>query len=96
MGMITDSYAVAYHEAVVEEDIPRLSKTMKERVRLAIEKKLATHPEVFGKPLRRSLKGYRKLRVGDFRVIFRIEKKTVKVFIIDHRSTVYTDIEKRK
>lgn len=90
------TYTIAYHEAVVEEDIPRLSKSIKERVRLAIEKKLTIHPEVFGKPLRRTLKGYRKLRVGDFRVIFRIEKKTVKIFIIDHRSTVYTDVEKRK
>lgn len=90
------TYTIAYHEAVVEEDIPRLSKTMKERVRLAIEQKLTTHPEVFGKPLRRSLKGYRKLRIGDFRVIFRIEKKMVKIFIIDHRSAVYTNVEKRK
>jgi len=43
-------------------------------------------PELYGKPLRRSLKGYRKLRVGDYRVIFRIEKHFIKIFVIQHRS----------
>ncbi len=88
-------YTVTYHEAVVAEDIPKLGGTVKKQIRLAIEKKLTTHPEIFGVPLRRSLKGYRKLRVGDYRVIFRIEKETVKIFIIGHRSIVYQKIDKR-
>ncbi|MDP3792165.1 MAG: type II toxin-antitoxin system RelE/ParE family toxin [bacterium] len=46
--------------------------------------------------MRRSLKGYRKLRVGDYRVIFKIEQKTVKVLIIGHGSVVYDKISKRK
>ena len=86
MGVIFD---IVYHELVVGKDIPRLLQTDKARVKKAIEEKLASAPEVFGKPLRRSLKGYRKLRVGDFRVIFRIENQTAKIFIIGHRSTVY-------
>ena len=83
------SFTIEYHESVVKEDIPRLSSDLKKQVKGAIEKKLTTFPETFGKPLRRSLKGYRKLRVGDFRVIFRIEKQTVKVLAIQHRSEVY-------
>jgi mRNA interferase RelE/StbE len=82
-------YDIVYHKLVVKEDIPKLSVKDKERVRVAITEKLSTRPEVFGVPLRRHLKGYRKLRVGDYRVIFRIERKVVKIFYIRHRSIAY-------
>jgi len=88
-------YTIKYHEAVFKEDISRLSKDWKSHIRQAIENKLSTEPELYGKPLRSSLKGYRKLRVGDYRIIFRIEKKTIKIFIIRHRSVVYEIINKR-
>lgn len=48
-----------------------------------------TRPEVYGRPLRRSLKGYRKLRVGEYRIILKIKDNKVKIFVIQHRSTVY-------
>lgn len=89
------SFEIRYHEAVVAEDIPKLSKEWRDAVKSAIEKKLTENPEVFGKPLRHSLKGYRKLRVGDYRVVFRIERTTVKVFVIQHRSVVYKILKKR-
>ena len=88
-------FEVRYHELVVKEDIPRLSQSSKVQINKAIEKKLTTHPEQFGKPLRRSLRGYRKLRVADYRVIFRIEDDSVKIFIIQHRSVVYKNAESR-
>ena len=75
-------YTITYHEHVVSEDIPKLSDAWKKKIQNAIEKKVMVSPEIFGKPLRRSLTGYRKLRVGDYRVIFRIEKKLIKVFAI--------------
>ncbi len=89
------SFEIVYHPEVVRKDIPKLSSEWKEKIRLTIEARLTTHPDLYGKPLRRSLKGYRKLRVGDYRVIFRIEKNLVKIIIIEHRSIVYAQIEKR-
>ncbi|MBU0667618.1 type II toxin-antitoxin system RelE/ParE family toxin [Patescibacteria group bacterium] len=89
------SFSIRYHEAVIKEDIPRLSAGIKVRLKGAIEQKLTLNPETYGKPLRKSLKGYRKLRIGDYRVIFRIEKQTVKIFLIQHRSIVYKHAEKR-
>jgi len=89
------NFTVTYHPEVVEEDIPALPRKERDRIKAAIEQKLITHPEVFGKPLRRSLRGYRKLRVGDYRVIFRIQGKTVKIFVIDHRSVVYEQHRQR-
>ncbi len=82
-------FEIEYLKDVQRIDIPALSKREKLHIKSAIENKLATDPEVFGKPLRRSLKGYRKLRVGDYRVIFRIQENTVKIIAIAHRSIVY-------
>jgi len=77
-------------ESVVREDIPRLSKDARKRVRKAIEQKLSTHPVEFGKPLRYSLKGAMRLRVQDWRVIYRIESHNVVLILkIGHRKEVY-------
>ena len=88
-------FQIVYHNLVVRDDIPKLPKEWRERVRRAIEERLTTNPNLYGKPLRRSLKGYRKLRVGDYRIVFRIEKSKVKILIIAHRSIVYKQVEKR-
>ena len=88
-------FTILYHPNVVREDILALSPTLKGRIQDAIEKKLLITPENYGKPLRQSLRGYRKLRVGDYRVIFRIDKKTIYILAIKHRSAVYKDSSKR-
>jgi lipocalin len=53
-------------------EIDVLNKCRKGRLR-AIKTKLTTHPFELGKPLRYSLRGARRLRIGDYRVIYRIE-----------------------
>ena len=88
-------YEIFYHELVVKNDIPKLGTTERKRIKLAIETKLTTHPEIYGIPLHQSLVGYRKLRVGDYRTVFRISKKQIIIFIIAHRSIVYEAIDKR-
>ena len=88
-------YTLSYHPYVVKQDIPTLSTANKKRIRTAIEAKLTEQPEVFGIPLRHSKKGDRRLRVGAFRVIFRIVGKEVKIYLIEHRSVVYTLLDKR-
>lgn len=88
-------FKILYHYLVVRDDISKLSVVWKKNVRRAIESKLTTRPDTYGKPLRRSLKNYRKLRVGDYRVIFRIEGSNIKIFAIKHQSEVYAVTEKR-
>jgi addiction module RelE/StbE family toxin len=84
------SYRIEYLESVVREDIPRLSKDVRNRIRRAIEQKLASHPVEFGKPLRYSLKGARRLRVEDWRVFYTIEPPDVVLIVkIGHRKEVY-------
>ena len=88
-------FTILYHPKVVTDDISALPVVLKGRIRSAIEEKLTIAPESFGKPLRQSLAGYRKLRVGDYRVVFRIEQDTVYILAILHRSIVYKDTARR-
>ncbi len=83
-------YEIVYADGVVKEDLPSILEPWKSEIKHAIETKLATRPEVYSRPLRRSLKGYRKLRVGGYRIVLRIEDDKVKIFVIQHRSIVYT------
>ena len=89
------SYEILYADKVVENDIPKILGLYRTRIKQAIETRLVTAPDLYGKPLRKSLKGYLKLRVGDFRIIFRIEKEKVKIFAIAHRKIVYEIIKGR-
>jgi len=88
-------FEILYQTEVVKDDIPKISPTWRLKIQSAIEEKLGLYPDVYGKPLRRSLKGYRKLRVGDYRVVFRVADTRVLIFAILHRSVVYTSMEKR-
>lgn len=83
------AYEIIYHDVVVEKDIPSLPKTMRARIRTAIENRLTTSPESYGKPLRYSLNSLWSLRIGDYRVIYRIEGNTVIIHRIGHRRDVY-------
>ncbi len=85
-------YRIEYLESVVRKDIPSLSATAKRRIRTAIDRKLGSYPIELGKPLRYSFRGARRLRVGDYRVIYRVESPDVVVVIkIGHRREVYED-----
>ena len=80
------NFEIIYHPLVVRDDILKLSAEWKAKIQKAIEERLTIHPETYGKPLRRSLKGYRKLRVGDYRVIFLLEKRNnVKLVVINNK-----------
>lgn len=83
-------YVIEY-DAAIEKKLRSFSKPIRELIRKAIEKKLAVDPIAYGKPLRFSLKGLRRLRVGDYRVIYKIIEDKVLVFIIDvdHRKDIY-------
>lgn len=87
-------YELQYHPSVKSEDIPKLDSKMKERIKRAIETRLTVAPQDYGKPLRKTLKGYWKLRVGDYRIVFKIQTKEILILGILHRKDVYGIIEK--
>jgi mRNA interferase RelE/StbE len=83
------SYQISYH-LDVQKDLADLPKNIKDRIQRAIEERLMKDPVKYGNPLRKSLRGYRKLRVGDYRIIYRIEERNIFVFKIGHRKEIYT------
>ena len=74
-------WALRFHSAV-PNDLSDLDKANQQAVLKAIRKKLTIAPEGYGEPLRKELFGLWKLRVGEVRVIYRIEKTLVAVFIL--------------
>ena len=83
-------YNILYQDEVIKKHIPRLSIAVKSIVKSNIESKLVSDPISFGKPLRYSLKGHRRLRVGDFRIVYRIDGENVIIIAIKHRKDIYS------
>ena len=84
-------FKIVYIDQVVKKDIPKLDAKEKATIRKAVETRLTQDPVGFGKPLRYSLSGHRRLRVGNYRVVYRIDmdQKQVVISAIKHRKDVY-------
>ena len=54
------------------------------------------NPIKYGFYLRGTLSGYRKLRVGDWRIIYRIVDKEIRIIAIGNRKEVYKFANIRK
>jgi mRNA interferase RelE/StbE len=83
-------FTIEYLDNVVSEDIPALPKTLRLLIKKAIETRLTVDPIGLGKPLRYSFVGHRRIRVGDYRIVFRVEVKAclVTIVLIKHRKDV--------
>lgn len=77
----------------VAKDLKGLPKEVSSRAQLIIEKNLAQDPYQ-GKPLKGVYRGLWKYRVGDYRIIYKIEQTKLVVFVlrIRHRREVYRGI----
>jgi len=87
---------IKYHPKVKSEDIPRLSSNIAVRIENAIRNRLMVNPVKYGFYLRGTLSGNRKLRVGDWRIIYRIVDKEVRIIAIGNRKDVYKFAHIRK
>lgn len=88
-------FELRYHPDVKAIDIHQLDAKLKTRIKHAIETRLTTAPQQYGAPLRKTLYGYWKLRVGDYRVVFKIVGSEVWILGIIHRKKVYEAKKKR-
>lgn len=89
------TFELRYHPDVRDIDIPKLNETLKKRIKKAIEERLSISPHQYGEPLRKTLKGYWKLRVGDYRVVYKVDRNEVLIFAIINRKDVYKKTVKR-
>ena len=66
------SYTILYHPDITRRDLPRIPLNLQSRIADALTVRLQGSPEKYGQPLRGTLGGYWKLRVGDYRAVFKI------------------------
>lgn len=88
------TYSIRYSKHIDWKRFHKLPMSEKKRFRQAVEQKLVVDPLRFGKPLRKSLFGSRSLRVGDYRIVYRVEGSTVDILLFGHRSSVYAEGER--
>ena len=88
-------YKILYHPDILHEDLPQIPLNIKTTIKRAIEQRLLSDPLAYGQPLRQSLKGCRKLRVGDYRVIYKIQQEEIIILKIGHRREVYEKVFSR-
>jgi len=75
-------WVITYHKDV-EKDLKSLGSFAAKRVLRAIDTKLTQAPLEFGDPLTGNLASLRKLRVGDYRVVYLVYQVT------NHQVVVY-------
>lgn len=92
-------YALRYHPLILREDFKRIDRVQQRRLVNAIEKKLTTRPDQYGRPLSGSLSGYWKLKIGEYRVVYRIDRQTIIVYVLTigfrRNEAVYLEALKR-
>ena len=76
-------WQIKIHRLVVNEDLNRIDKSDRLNIIKTIYKKLSIAPEKYGSPLRNELKGYWKLKVSEYRIIYKIEKDTIRVLVLE-------------
>ena len=88
-------YGIEYHLDVKKKDLPKIDPDIQMRIRKAIEERIMTAPDAYGLPLRKTLKGYWKIRVGDYRIVYKISGQKITVLCICHRREVYQTAARR-
>ena len=91
---MTGRWRVEIHPEVAR-DLSSIPRNLAERILKAIEHRLSSAPDQYGERLRKSLRGYWKLRVGDYRVVYEIVGAEVRVHGVMDRREVYGQIARR-
>ena len=76
------TYSVVVDVLVLKKDFQKIGPEDQRKIIRAIRHRLTTRPKDYGKPLKGELKGFWKLRVGQFRVIYEIRDDQVVVSVI--------------
>ncbi len=75
-------WQVKVHRLVVRDDFRKIDQHDQRVILKTVFKKLTVDPEGYGERLHGALKEYWKLKVSDYRVIYRIAKSEVLVLVL--------------
>ena len=87
-------YKILFHKGV-KDDLKGLPKSHLEAIKRAITERLSTRPYDFKALSGKHYKAIYRLRVSDFRIIYRIneELQCVTVLAIGHRRAIYKNLD---
>ena len=80
-------YNIQYKKSV-EKDLARLGKSEARQILDKIEKELSSHPDRYP-TLKGPFLGLRKMRMGDYRIVYVILDKEVLILRIGNRREIY-------
>jgi mRNA interferase RelE/StbE len=76
------TWTVQFHPDI-QNDFRRLGRTEARNIQNVIETRIKNgEPDKIGKPLSGELKGYRRLRTGQTRIVYRVDTGRIEVLII--------------
>jgi mRNA interferase RelE/StbE len=93
------SWKVIYHPDVIT-DLEGLGRSEAARIMRVIDERIRQgEPDKIGKPLYGSLAGYRRLRTGNMRIVYRVIADRIEVIVVAvgmrRKLEVYLKAEKR-
>lgn len=86
------AYQVLWSPVAVQQ-VSKLPKKIGDRITTKVETYLAMDPNRLGESLLGGFSGFKRYRIGDYRVIYEILNDTIAIHIIrvGHRKDVYED-----
>jgi mRNA interferase RelE/StbE len=75
------SWSIIYHRDF-EGDLKSIGPAAARRIIRAIDTKLTRAPLHFGSSLSGNLTDFRKLRIGDYRIVYQVVEEKVTVFVL--------------
>ena len=75
------TWTILYHHEV-EEDLLSIGPSAARRIVKAIDSELTRDPLKSGAPLSGNLANFRKLRVGDYRVVYQVRENKVVIYVL--------------
>lgn len=89
-------WRIKIHRLVHEEDFKKIPLNDQKHITQVIHKKLSLDPQAYGKPLSGEFAGYFRLRIEDYRAVYRIIKDEIVVLVIKvgirRDDTVYQEL----
>lgn len=81
------TYTILFSNAAKRQFQKLSDKQLKERISSGLEY-IAKSPYE-GKPLKADFKGCRAFRIGDYRIVYRLNRNIAYILYIEHRRSVY-------
>lgn len=89
-------YSLEFHEKVVD-DIQHFPNEIKKTIFEAIKERLSLRPYDFKALSGKDFRGFYRLRVSDYRIVYTIDEtqQVVRILAIGHRSKIYKFLSRR-